>query len=174
MFLVQLEVFLEVLDTPLERLESNFIGMTQASLLKEQKVELAVWNRASREKKGDNSNKHTDGEKQGGNRKKARVASAKATTELVATMAESHTAELACITARIALMTLVGTPVAVGAAAGLQPTLTFIESQDVLNERAQVASVKLLLILKSQTKKNSKADAPPLRAWTLPSDFATT
>jgi hypothetical protein len=33
MFLVQLEVFLEVLDIPLERLESNFVSMNQASLL---------------------------------------------------------------------------------------------------------------------------------------------
>ena len=58
-------------------------------------------------------------------------------------------------------MTLVGTPVAVGAAAGLQPTVTCIESQDVLNERAQVASVKILSILKPQTKKNSKTEAAP-------------
>ena len=87
--------------------------------------------------------------------------SAKATTGLVAVMAESHKAELACITGKIALMTLVGTPVAVGAAAGLQPTVTIIESQDVLNERAQAVSAKILSILKPQTNKNSKAEAAP-------------
>jgi hypothetical protein len=76
-------------------------------------------------------------------------------------MAESHKAEIACITARIASMTLVGTRVAVGTAARIQPTVTFIESQDVLNERDQVASVKILSILKPQTKKNSKAEAAP-------------
>ena len=77
-----------------------------------QKVEMAAWNRANREKKGDNPNKRTGGENQGGNRKKAQVASAKANTEL----AESHKAVLARMSARIALMTSVGTLAAVGAA----------------------------------------------------------
>ena len=48
-------------------------------------------------------------------------------------MAEFHKAELACMTARIVPMTSIGTPAAIGASAGLQPTATFIESQDFLN-----------------------------------------
>ena len=85
------------------------------------------------------------------------MASVKANTEL----AESHKAVLARMSARISLMTSVGTLAAVGAAVWFQPNVTLINSQDVLNGRACVASVKLLSILKPQTKKNSKAEATP-------------
>ena len=89
------------------------------------------------------------------------MASVKANTELILAMTDSHKAELACMSARIVSMTSVGTPGSVGAAVGFHPTMTLIDSQDVLNERARVASVNILSILKPQTKKNLKAEATP-------------
>jgi hypothetical protein len=90
------------------------------------------------------------------------VASAKAQTELMEAMADSHSADMAVMNARIAGMTAI--PPAgvatgrVGAAVGFHPGLhgpppSFTpESIDVMAERARVASVNLKNILKPPSK----------------------
>jgi hypothetical protein len=134
-----------------------------SKLTKEQKRELSKWNKNKTQPKRDVGNKRTsDKSKLADKWKKARVASAKAQTELMEAMADSHSADMAVMNARIAGMTAI--PPAgvatgrVGAAVGFHPGLhgpppSFTpESIDVMAERARVASVNLKNILKPPSK----------------------
>ena len=82
----------------------------------------------------------------------------KARNELLAAMVESQTAGLTAINAKIASMTVKPTPVpssqiSVGSTITSNPHVMY-ESDEVLAERARVASVKLQLILKPPSKKD--------------------
>ncbi len=97
--------------------------------------------------------------------KKARVASvvSKANKELMEAMADSHSADMAVMNARIAGLTTIVPPAGVatgrvGATVGFHPGLhgsppSFApESIEVMAERARVASVNLKNILKPPSK----------------------
>ena len=135
-----------------------------SKLTKEQKFELSEWNKT--QPKRDGGKKCTsDRAKSTDKWKKARVASvSKANTELMEAMADSHSADMAVMNARIAGMTAI--PPAgvatgrVGAAVGFHPGLhgpppSFTpESIDVMAERARVASVNLKNIPPSELATN--------------------
>jgi len=133
-----------------------------SKLTKEQKLELSEWNKSH--PKRDGGKKRTSNRAKSTDKwKKARVASmSKAHTELMEAMADSHSADMAVMNARIAGMaTIPPAGVAtgrVGAAVGFHPGLhgpppSFIpESIDVMAERARVASVNLKNILKPPLK----------------------
>ena len=135
-----------------------------SKLTKEQKLELSEWNKTQPKREG---GKKRTSEKSKSNEKwkKARVASvSKAHTELMEAMADSHSADMAVMNARIAGMIAAIPPAAgvatgrVGATVGFHPGLqgpppSFIpESIDVMAERARVASVNLKNILKPPSK----------------------
>jgi len=133
-----------------------------SKLTKEQKFELSEWNKT--QPKRDSGKKRTsDGAKSADKWKKARVASvSKAHAEIMESMVDSHSADMAVMNARIAGMTTI--PPAgvatgwVGAAVGFHPGLhgpppSFTpESIEVMAERAWVALVNLKNILKPRSK----------------------
>ena len=131
-----------------------------AKLSKEQKTEVSVWNR-NQPKEGKDGRKRTRGARSGGS-KRAKVATAKA-TEVMTAMADSHAAEIAAMSAKIASVSFSGgVPQSAGMALrpppGPVPSLaTYGPSQYDLDERARVASVKLQSILKPTSKKDKKA-----------------
>ena len=134
-----------------------------SKLTKEQKFELSEWNKT--QPKRDGGKKRTSERAKSADKwKKALVASvSKAHAELMEAMADSHSADMAVMNARIAGMTTI--PPAggvatgrVGAAVGFHPGLhgpppSFApESIEVIAERARVASVNLKNILKPASK----------------------
>ena len=134
-----------------------------SKLTKEQKLELSEWNKTQPKREG---GKKRTSEKSKSNEKwkKACVASvSKAHIELMEAMADSHSAEMAVMNARIA--GIIAIPPAagvatgrVGATVGFHPGLqgpppSFIpESIEVMAERARVALVNLKNILKPPSK----------------------
>ena len=135
-----------------------------SKLTKEQKLELSEWNKAQPKREGGKKRTSEKSKSTDTKWKKARVASvlSKANKELMEAMADSHSAEMAVMNARIAGM--IAIPPAgvatgrVGATVGFHPGLqgpppSFIpESIDVMAERARVASVNLKNILKPPSK----------------------
>ena len=120
-------------------------------LTKEQKVELAAWNK-SNPKKDSKPKKRKAGET---NSKQS-----KARNELLTAMVESQTAGLTAINSKIASIT-VGLTIGPSSEASVASTVTFTpqvmaESHEVLAERARVALVGLQSILKPASKKEKK------------------
>jgi hypothetical protein len=120
-------------------------------LTKEQKVEPSAWNK-SNPKKDSPTKKHKAGEN---NSKQS-----KAHNKLLAAMVESQSASMSAMNAKIASMT-VGPTVGPSSDVSVGSTITFnphvmTESHELLAERAQVALVKLRLILKPPSKKEKK------------------
>ena len=120
-------------------------------LTKEQKVELADWNKSNPNKDG-TTKKRKAGEK---NSKQS-----KAQNALLAAMVESQTAGLTAMNAKIASMT-VGPTVGPSSETSVASNVTFSpqvmdESHEVLAEQARVASVRLQSILKPASKKEKK------------------
>ena len=129
-------------------------------LTKEQRKELSIWNRANPSEGG--GKKRPSGEKTGRS-KRSKVASTKANAIMTA-MAESHSAEMAAMSAKIFAMTSgvpTGTPTTIrpaGPPAVFPPSVgQFGPSQYDLDEKARVASIKLQSILKPPSKKDKKA-----------------
>ena len=136
-----------------------------SKLTKEQKLELSEWNKTQPKREG-GKKRTSEKSKSTDKWKKARVASvlSKANKELMEAMADSHSADMAVMNARIAGMIAAIPPAAgvatgrVGATVGFHPGLqgpppSFIpESIDVMAERARVASVNLKNILKPPSK----------------------
>ena len=141
-----------------------------SKLSKEQKAELSEWNRTTNAKK-DGGTKRSKYDKGKSNEKwkKARVAAvSKANTELIEAMSESHNAEMACMKATLASLIggqIPGLPPSgaatgkVGSAVAFHPgyygppptglpPVFHPESVAVMQERANVASLKLSGILK--------------------------
>ena len=124
-------------------------------LTKEQKVELAAWNK---------SNPKKDGTQKKCKASEKNSKQSKAQNELLAALVESQTAGLTAINAKIALMT-VGPSVGPSCETSVASTVTFnpqvmAESHEVLDEQARVASVRLQLILKPASKKEKKKKNP--------------
>lgn len=144
-----------------------------SKLSKEQKAELSEWNKTTNPQKDGGKKTKSERGKSNEKWKKARIASvSKANKELMEAMTESHNADIACLRATVASMaggSLPGPPptgatkVSVGSAVGFHPGYygpppafpppTFApESVAVMQERANVASVKLASILKPEKK----------------------
>ncbi len=123
-------------------------------LTKEQKVELAAWNKSNPKKDGTQKKRKADG---------TNAKQSKACNELMAAMVDSQTAGLTALNAKIATMT-VGPPqgpsgrISVGSTITSNPRV-MIEFHEVLSERAQVALVRLQLILKPPSKKDKKKNS---------------
>ena len=120
-------------------------------LTKEQKVELAAWNKSNPKKDGAQKKRKADG---------TNAKQSKARNDLMAAMVESQTAGLTALNAKIATMT-VGSPQGPSGQISMGSTITsnphvMSESHEVLAERARVASVRLQSILKPPSKKDKK------------------
>jgi hypothetical protein len=120
-------------------------------LTKEQKVELAAWNKSNPKKDGTQKKRKAN---------ETNSKQSKARNELMAAMVESQTAGLTALNAKIASMT-VGPTVGPSGETSVGSTITsnphvMFESHEVLAERARVASVKLQSILKPPSKKDKK------------------
>jgi hypothetical protein len=120
-------------------------------LTKEQKVELATWNKSNPKKDGTQKKRKAN---------ETNSKQSKAQNELMAAMVESQTAGLTALNAKIASMT-VGPTVGPSGETSVGSTITsnphvMFESHEVLAERARVASVKLQSILKPPSKKDKK------------------
>ena len=120
-------------------------------LTKEQKVELATWNKSNPKKDGTQKKRKAN---------ETNSKQSKARNELMAAMVESQTAGLTALNAKIASMT-VGPTVGPSGETSVGSTITsnphvMFESHEVLAERARVASVKLQSILKPPSKKDKK------------------
>ncbi len=120
-------------------------------LAKEQKVEIAAWNKSNPKKDGNLKKRKADGT----NSKQF-----KAQNELMAAMVESQTAGLTAINAKIASLTVGPTQgpssqVSVGSTITSNPHV-MSESHEVLTEEARVALVRLQSILKPPSKKDKK------------------
>jgi hypothetical protein len=151
-----------------------------SKLSKEQKTKLSEWNKSTNSKK--DGNKKTKSKKGKSNEKwkKARVAAvSKANTVLMEAMSESNTAEMAVMKAALALMTggTIPGPPPLGAATGkvgsavafhpgwsygppppFPPPVFHPDSVAVMQEQANVASLKFAGILKPQKKDGGKPD----------------
>jgi hypothetical protein len=120
-------------------------------LTKEQKVELAAWNKSNPKKDGTQKKRKAN---------ETNSKQSKARNELMAAMVESQTAGLTALNAEIASMT-VGPTVGPSGETSVCSTITsnphdMSVSHEVLAERARVALVKLQLILKPPSKKDKK------------------
>jgi hypothetical protein len=120
-------------------------------LSKEQKVELAAWNKSNPKKDGAQKKRKADG---------TNAKQSKARNELMTAMVESQTAGLTALNAKIATLT-VGPPQGPSGQISVGTTITsnphaMSESHEVLAERARVASVRLQSILKPPSKKDKK------------------
>ncbi len=117
-----------------------------AKLTKEQKTELQVWNR-------ENPTKRKKADEGTGRRVKARVAAATAQSELITAMAESHSAALEVVEAKLSQMTATATPATHAPTATRTVGFTFGAEIAALEESARVSSVKLAGILKKASPK---------------------
>ena len=122
-------------------------------LTKEQKVELAAWNKSNPKKDGAQKKRKANG---------MSAKQSKARNDLIAAVVDSQTAGLTALNAKIATIT-VGSPqgpsghVSTGSTITSNPHVMFNdESHEVLAERARVASVRLQSILKPPSKKDKK------------------
>ena len=123
-------------------------------LTKEQKVELAAWNKSNPKKDGNLKKRKADG---------TNAKQSKSRNELMAAMVESQTAGLTALNAKIASLT-VGPPQAPSGQVSVGSTITsnphdMSVSHEVLAERARVASVRLQSILKPPSKKDKKKNS---------------
>ena len=84
---------------------------------------------------------------------KARVAAATAQSELITAMAESHSASIQVVEAKLSQMTAAATPTTHATAATRTVGFTFGANVAALEESAQVSSVKLAGILKKASPK---------------------
>ncbi len=148
-----------------------------SKLTKEQKFELSEWNKTQPNR--DDGKKRTSNRAKSADKwKKAHVASmSKANTELMEAMADSHSADMPVMNARIAGVISNAVPPAgvatrrVGVAVGFHPGLhgpppSFNpESIEVMAEKARVALVNLKKILKppSKSRQPSEGSAVPIR-----------